>query len=37
MTRLAKVHLAAGKQLLTLHVVANGNMNFDYLEFTPEP
>ena len=37
MTGLAKVHLAAGKQLLTLHVVANGNMNFDYLEFTPVP
>jgi len=37
MNGLAKVHLAAGKQLLTLHVVANGNMNFDYLEFTPAP
>jgi hypothetical protein len=36
MTRLARLHLAAGKQLLTLHVVANGNMNFDYLEFVPE-
>jgi hypothetical protein len=36
MMGLAKLHLAAGKQLLTLHVVANGNMNFDYLEFVPE-
>ena len=36
MTGLAKLHLAAGRQLLTLQVVANGNMNFDYLEFVPE-
>jgi hypothetical protein len=36
MTGLARLHLAAGKQLLTLQVVANGNMNFDYLEFVPE-
>ena len=36
MIGLAKLHLAAGRQLLTLHVVANGNMNFDYLEFVPE-
>jgi hypothetical protein len=36
MMKLARLHLAAGKQLLTLHVVANGNMNFDYLEFVPE-
>jgi hypothetical protein len=36
MTGLARLHLLAGKQLLTLHVVANGNMNFDYLEFVPE-
>ena len=36
MTGLAKLHLGAGKQLLTLHFVANGNMNFDYLEFVPE-
>jgi hypothetical protein len=35
MTGLARLHLSAGKQLLTLHVVANGNMNFDYLEFVP--
>jgi hypothetical protein len=31
-----KLHLAAGKQLLTLHIVANGNMNLDYLEFVPD-
>src|ERR1700720_3353803 len=36
MVGLARLHLTAGKQLLTLHVVANGNMNFDYLEFVPE-
>jgi hypothetical protein len=36
MTALVRLHLLAGKQLLTLHVVANGNMNFDYLEFVPE-
>ena len=30
---LATLHLAAGKHLLTFHVVANGNMNLDYLEF----
>jgi hypothetical protein len=36
MMGLARLHLAAGKQLLTLRVVANGNMNFDYLEFVPE-
>jgi hypothetical protein len=36
MMGLARLHLAAGKQLLTLQVVANGNMNFDYLEFLPE-
>jgi hypothetical protein len=36
MTGLARLHLTAGKQLLTLRVVANGNMNFDYLEFVPE-
>jgi hypothetical protein len=36
MKGLAKLHLAAGRQLLTLRVVANGNMNFDYLEFVPE-
>lgn len=30
---LAAVKLKKGIHLLTLHVVANGNMNFDYLEF----
>jgi len=32
----ARLHLGAGRQLLTLRVVAHGNMNFDYLEFVPE-
>lgn len=36
MMGLAKLHLAAGKQLLTFHIVANGNMNLDYLEFILE-
>jgi hypothetical protein len=36
MMGLAKLHLVAGKQLLTLYIVANGNMNLDYLEFVPE-
>jgi hypothetical protein len=30
---LTKVKLSKGAHILTLHVVANGNMNFDYLEF----
>jgi hypothetical protein len=30
---LTKVKLNKGVHVLTLHVVANGNMNFDYLEF----
>ena len=30
---LATVTLKKGIHILTLHVVANGNMNFDYLEF----
>jgi len=30
---LATIHLKKGVHILTLHVVANGNMNFDYLEF----
>jgi hypothetical protein len=30
---LAVVRLEKGTHVLTLHVVANGNMNFDYLEF----
>jgi len=35
MTGMARVHLAAGKQLLTVRILANGNINLDYLEFTP--
>ena len=30
---LAEVKLQKGVHVLTLHVVGNGNMNFDYLEF----
>jgi hypothetical protein len=30
---LTKINLKKGIHLLTLHVVGNGNMNFDYLEF----
>ena len=30
---LATVHLEAGKHVLTLHTVRNGNMNYDFLEF----
>jgi len=30
---LASVSLPQGKHVLTLHTVANGNMNYDYLEF----
>jgi hypothetical protein len=30
---IAKVELKKGVHVLTLHVVGNGNMNFDYLEF----
>ncbi len=30
----ASIHIKKGKHLLTLHVEENGNMNFDYLEFT---
>jgi hypothetical protein len=30
---LTKINLHKGVHTLTLHVVANGNMNFDYLEF----
>lgn len=29
------IKLEKGKQLLTLHIVENGNMNLDYLTFTP--
>lgn len=31
---LATVSLPAGKHVLTLHTVENGNMNYDYIEFT---
>ena len=30
---LARLTLPEGKQILTLHTVENGNMNYDYLEF----
>lgn len=30
---LATIHLTKGKHILTLRVLKNGNMNFDYLEF----
>lgn len=29
------IKLEKGKQVLTLHIVENGNMNLDYLSFTP--
>jgi hypothetical protein len=32
---LATIHLDKGLQKLTLHIVAEGNMNFDFLEFSP--
>lgn len=34
---LATVKLPKGKHVLTLHVVDQGNMNFDYLEFRRKP
>ena len=34
---LTTTHLTKGTHLLTIHVVENGNMNFDYLEFSLEP
>jgi hypothetical protein len=30
------IKLEKGKQVLTLHIVENGNMNLDYLTFTPQ-
>jgi Carbohydrate binding module (family 6) len=33
---LSSIQLSKGTHLLTLHIVENGNMNFDYLEFTNE-
>jgi len=35
--KLAAVHLPKGVHVLTLHVIDQGNMNFDYLEFSPIP
>jgi hypothetical protein len=35
MERLAEVRLLQGTHVLTVHVVDQGNMNFDYVEFTP--
>jgi len=35
MENIAQVHLPKGINVLTLRVVDQGNMNFDYLEFTP--
>lgn len=32
---LGNIKLQKGKQLLTLHIVTNGNLNLDYLSFTP--
>jgi hypothetical protein len=34
MANIATVTLPAGEHVLTLHVIDQGNMNFDYLEFT---
>ena len=31
---LARIELKKGSHVLTLHTVANGNMNYDYMEFT---
>ena len=33
---LTSIHLKKGWHVLTLRVVENGNMNFDYLKFTGE-
>jgi hypothetical protein len=35
MENLAEVRLPKGRNVVTLHVVEKGNMNFDYLEFSP--
>jgi Carbohydrate binding module (family 6) len=37
MTDLVKVDLPAGVHVLTFHVVSEGNMNFAYLDFKPQP
>ncbi len=35
--RLARVHLTAGRNVLTIHIVANGQMNFAWFDFTKDP
>lgn len=32
---LAKIHLSAGSNVLTVHILAQGNMNFAYFDFRP--
>ena len=34
---LGEVKLEKGLQVMTMHIVDNGDMNIDYLEFVPEP
>jgi len=34
---LSKVDLIKGIHVLTIHIVTNGNMNLDYLEFKQHP
>ncbi|MEP7253579.1 MAG: carbohydrate-binding protein, partial [Ginsengibacter sp.] len=36
MDSLTTIHFKRGMHLLTMHIVGNGNMNFDYLEFIKE-
>jgi hypothetical protein len=36
-SQLFKVHLSSGKNVLTVHVVTNGNMNLAYLDFKQIP
>jgi hypothetical protein len=36
MEDLIQVKLKKGVQVLTLHVLTNGHMNFAYLDFTPK-
>lgn len=33
---IGRIKLQKGKQILRLHIVSNGNMNFDYLTFTAQ-
>jgi hypothetical protein len=35
MKDMARVKLAAGKNLLTVHILTEGNMNLAYLQFKP--